>query len=45
MQPTLNDSAKEGLHDISYKIAFTSIQEHCFKRSQAMIYFKEAIAF
>ena len=34
MQPTLNDSAKEGLHD--YKIAFTSIQEHYFKRSQAM---------
>ena len=43
MQPTLNDFAKERLHD--YKIAFTSIQEHCFKQSQAMIYFKEAIAF
>ena len=43
MQPTLNDSAKERLHD--YKIALTSIQEHCFKQSQAMIYFKEAIAF
>ena len=31
MQPTLNDSAKERLHD--YKIAFTSIQEHCFLMS------------
>ena len=43
MQPTLKDSAKERLHD--YKITFTSIQEHYFKRSKFMIHFKEAIVF